>query len=149
MINQLRHEACSGSIDDLAHVVSEDCMSDCLTKASAKSMFLTKTVDTGYLPNADKHPPFRELMRNKHKAYGTWECTDELISWLLHNVEHSSDVMTFFNVPVRHRIEQYLVTGNTQQDLLYDWWNDAESTTDSSVRVDRVVGLITAPVYFV
>ena len=36
MINQLRHESCSGSVDDLAHVVSSDCLSDCLTKASAK-----------------------------------------------------------------------------------------------------------------
>ena len=36
MINQLRHESRSGAIDDLAHVVSEDCLSDCLAKHSAK-----------------------------------------------------------------------------------------------------------------
>ena len=53
MINQLRHEACSGSIDDLAHVVSQDCLSDCLTKTSAKPEFLVKAVDTGFLPNVD------------------------------------------------------------------------------------------------
>ena len=55
MINQLRHESCSGSIDDLAHVVSADCMSDCLTKASAKPDALIKAVNTGCLPNIDKH----------------------------------------------------------------------------------------------
>ena len=69
MINQLRHESCSGSIDDLAHVVSEDCLSDCLTKNSAKPTALVKAVNDGILPNVDKHPSFRELMRSKHKAY--------------------------------------------------------------------------------
>ena len=117
MINQLRTEACSGSIDDLAHVVSEDCLADCLTKSSAKPQALTKAVDTGILPNVDKHPPFRELMKNKHKAYaGTGiaplECTDELISWLVQNIKHVDDVLTFFTVPVRVRVEQYLATSN-------------------------------------
>ena len=116
MINQLRHEACSGSIDDLAHVVSEDCLSDCLTKASAKPQALVKTVDTGVLPNVDKHPPFRELMKNKHKAYtsirdNAFECTDELVSWIVSNLDHADEVLTFFAVPVRLRIEQYLVSG--------------------------------------
>ena len=83
MINQLRHEACSGAIDDLAHVVSQDCMSDCLTKSSAKPDFLLKAVNTGILPNVDKHPPCRELMKHRHVAYSTWECTDELISWMV------------------------------------------------------------------
>ena len=35
MIQMLRTEAFSGQIEDLAHVVSVDCLSDCLTKASA------------------------------------------------------------------------------------------------------------------
>ena len=35
MITRLRSEACSGSIDDVAHVSMEDCLSDCLTKGSA------------------------------------------------------------------------------------------------------------------
>ena len=65
----LRRESNSGSIDDLAHVVSADCLSDCLTKNSAKPEFLLKAVNTGFLPNIDKHPPFRELMKNRHKAY--------------------------------------------------------------------------------
>ena len=120
MINQLRHEACSGSIDDLAHVVSEDCLSDCLTKSSAKPDALIKAVNTGYLPNCDKHPPFRELMRGKHKAYAStrdeaWECTNELISWLVSNIDRSNEVLTFFAVPDRSRIEQYLVSGNQNE----------------------------------
>ena len=75
MINLLRTEACSGRIDDLAHVVSHDCLADTLTKASAKPDVLIKAVDTGILPNVDKHPPFREIMANKHKAFsvlGSW-----------------------------------------------------------------------------
>ena len=68
MINQLRHEACSGAIDDLAHVVSADCMLDCLTKTSAKSDNLVKAVLIGELPNVDKQPPFRELMKDEAKV---------------------------------------------------------------------------------
>ena len=122
MINQLRHEACSGSIDDLAHVVSEDCLSDCLTKASAKPQALIKTVDSGLLPNIDKHPPFRELMKNKHKAYALeeWQCTDDLVSWMLMNLDRSNEIMTFFLVPVRTRIEQYFAVDSA--DNLHDWW---------------------------
>ena len=118
MINQLRHEACSGSIDDLAHVVSADCLADCLTKASAKPEALMKAVDTGVLPNVDKHPPFRELMKNRHKAYSASECDNEpesepdpLIPWITHNLDNANEIMTFLAVPVRLRIEQYLVTG--------------------------------------
>ena len=36
MINQLRTEACSGQMEDLAHVVTTDCLSDALTKNSIK-----------------------------------------------------------------------------------------------------------------
>ena len=66
MIHLLRKESCSGEIDDLAHVSSADCLSDCLTKSSAKSDALYKSVSTGILPNLDMHPPFRSLL--KHKA---------------------------------------------------------------------------------
>ena len=123
MINQLRHDACSGAIDDLAHVVSEDCLSDCLTKASAKPGALMKSVDTGFLPNVDKHPPFRELMRDKHKAYASireqaWECTNDLVSWLVKNLDQANEVLTFFTVPVRSKIEQYLVSGDASD----HWW---------------------------
>ena len=69
MINQFRHEACSGTIDDLAYVASDDCLADCLTKASAKPQALIKSALTGILPNVDIHPPFRQLMQHKHKAF--------------------------------------------------------------------------------
>ena len=37
MISMLRKEACSGSIHDLAHILTQNCLADSLTKASAKS----------------------------------------------------------------------------------------------------------------
>ena len=47
MIQMLRNEYCSGQVDDLAHVSLADCLSDCLTKSSAKSDALYKSVSTG------------------------------------------------------------------------------------------------------
>ena len=78
MINQLRAEAFSGAIDDLAHVVSADCLADCLTKTSARADALIKAVNTGVLPNLDRHPPFRQLMQLRHKAYGTTEYEQDM-----------------------------------------------------------------------
>jgi hypothetical protein len=72
MIHMLRKEACSGSIHDLAHVRTAVCLSDCLTKHSAKPDALLNAVQTGVLPQVDCHPNFRDLL--KHKAY--------LIQWL-------------------------------------------------------------------
>ena len=121
MINQLRTESCSGAIDDLAHVVSEDCLADCLTKASAKPQALMKSVDTGVLPNVDKHPPFRELMKHKHKAYAnvvtdTLGEIDPLAAWVVRNISYARDVMTFMLVPIRTRVEQHLTTAADS------WW---------------------------
>ena len=74
MIQMLRKEACSGSIDVLAHVRTEVCLNDCLTKISAKPDALRKAVDTGILPDVDMHPPFRTLMQ--HRAFlSQWLCT--------------------------------------------------------------------------
>jgi len=108
MINQLRHEACSGSIHDLAHVVSQDCLSDCLTKQSAKSDILQKAVDTGILPNVDKHPPFREMMKDHHKAYLTFG------DWLWKHLDHADSVTNFMGVPV-----QTLLTKNLSSRLTF------------------------------
>ena len=121
MINQLRYESCSGSIDDLAHVISEDCLADCLTKASAKPTALIKTVETSILPNVDRHPPFREMMKDKHKAFYNEdeEETIPLITWIVRNIPDSRNVLTFCGIPVRSRIETYLAT--TAYD---DWWYD-------------------------
>ena len=126
MINQLRHEACSGAINDLAHVISEDCLADCLTKSSAKPQALMKAVETGVLPNVDKHLLFREFMRYRHKAYTASSRDvdepdpepDPLIPWIVFNLEHAHDIITFLAEPVRMRIDQYLASGRPQD----DWW---------------------------
>ena len=68
MIQMLRKESCSGQIENLAHVASADCLSECLAKSSAtKTDALYRAVSTSTLPNLDMHPTFRSLL--KHKAY--------------------------------------------------------------------------------
>ena len=67
MIQMLRKESCAGSIDDLAHVRTEVCMSDCLTKQSAKPDTLIRAVRTGVIPGVDTNPPFRSTL--KHRAF--------------------------------------------------------------------------------
>ena len=37
LISTLRKEACSGSIHDLAHISTQKCLADCLTRSSAKA----------------------------------------------------------------------------------------------------------------
>ena len=81
----LRKESISGKIDDLAHVSSADCLSDCLTKHSAKPDAIIKAVETGNLQNIDKHPPFRTLL--KHKAY--------LGKWIAGNLKKPLEVLSF------------------------------------------------------
>ena len=49
MISVLRKEACSGSIHGLAHIPTQNCLADCLTKASAKADNLITAVQTGKL----------------------------------------------------------------------------------------------------
>ena len=49
MISVLRKEACSGSIHDLAHSPTQNCMAECPTKASAKADNLIAAVKTGKL----------------------------------------------------------------------------------------------------
>ena len=74
MIQMLRKEACSGSIDDLAHVRTEVCLSDCLTKASAKAHNLRLAVETSTLPDVDMHPSFRTLMQHKGLLHEWLQC---------------------------------------------------------------------------
>ena len=71
MISMLRKEACSGSIHDLAHTPTQNCLGDCLTKASAKADNLITAVKTRRLLDVDIHLDFRTLM--EHKAFlSTW-----------------------------------------------------------------------------
>ena len=73
MIAMLRTEACSGTIHDLAHISTHNCLADCLTKAPAKADNLLTAVRTGKLLEVDLHPNFGTLM--EHKAFlSTW-CT--------------------------------------------------------------------------
>ena len=70
MISMLGKDACSGSIHDLAHIPTQNCLADCLTTASAKADNLITAVKTGLL-DVDTHPKFRTLM--EHKAFlSTW-----------------------------------------------------------------------------
>ena len=92
MIQMLRHEAVSGNIDDLAHVVSVDMMADVLTKTDCVSGLraLSQAVTTGFLPNVDAQVNFREMIKSSHKAFF---CT-----WLLQHVDLNlaTDVVTSF-----------------------------------------------------
>eukprot|EP00973_Karenia_brevis_P012841 1744461-Karenia_brevis.AAC.1 len=58
-------------MDDLAHVDSANCLGDPLTKNSANPEILIKAVTTGVSPKIDQNLTFRELMKDKHKAYKT------------------------------------------------------------------------------
>ena len=55
MIQMLRAESVSGSIEDLAHVRTHVCLGDALTKASAKPDALKLAVDTGTLVDVGRH----------------------------------------------------------------------------------------------
>ena len=65
MISMLRKEACSGSIHDLGHISTLNCLAYCLTKASAKADNLITAVKTVDLLEVDIHPNFRTLMEHK------------------------------------------------------------------------------------
>ena len=89
----LRKECVSGKIDDLAHVSSGDCLSDCLTKHSAKPDALMKAIETGNLKNLDVHPPFRTLLRHKAFFLGKWICSTlrkplDVVTLLCEDVYH-------------------------------------------------------------
>ena len=95
MISMLRKRACSGSIHDLAHTPTQNCLADCLTKASGKADNLITAVQTGKLLGVDIHPDFRTLM--EHKAFlSTWCKT------LLHTREEE----VFFLNPLKISLAQ-------------------------------------------
>ena len=71
MISMLRKDAGSGSIHDLAHIPTQNCLADCLTKASAKADNLITAVKTGRLLDVASHPNFRTLMGLK-TFLSTW-----------------------------------------------------------------------------
>ena len=65
MIQMLRQEACSGQMHDLAHVLTQYCLADPLTKKSVSPTLLISTVQTGILREVDTHPPFRSTVQQK------------------------------------------------------------------------------------
>ena len=97
LIQMLRKESVSGRIDDLAHVSSADCLSDALTKHSAKPDALIQAVDTGTLKNIDVHPPFRTLL--KHKAFF-------LGKWISGVLKEPMKVLTFLAEEVHEEVHQ-------------------------------------------
>ena len=58
MISMMRKEACSGNLHDLAHISTQNCLADCLTKASAEADNLITSVKTGRISDVDIHPNY-------------------------------------------------------------------------------------------
>ena len=91
-------------------------MADCLTKKSERVPpdALVRAVRTGWLPNADKSQPFREMMRSKHKAFSA----DSLLlaEWCVRNIDKSLNVESILGVPIQQEI--YYVYGRP------DWYMD-------------------------
>ena len=90
LVTMLRKEAQTGKIDDLAHIRTENCLADCLTK-NMKPTNLVTAVQSGILPEVDFHPPFRELL--KHKAY--------LTKWITRNLEEAKEIIWFLGTKVQ------------------------------------------------
>ena len=59
-------------------------MSDALTKMAEQKVIaaLHRAVTTGQIPNTDRHPRFRDLKQNRHKAYHVQAITD-CVEWLI------------------------------------------------------------------
>ena len=66
MISMLRKEVCSGNIHDLAHIPTQHCLAECLSKASAKADDLITAVKTG------------NIYAHKGEGYFIPECPENL-----------------------------------------------------------------------
>ena len=71
MISMLRKKARSGSIHDVAHIPTQNCLADCRTTASAREDTLITAVKTVELLEVDIHPKFRTLME-QNTFLSTW-----------------------------------------------------------------------------
>ena len=56
-------------MEDLGHVRTEHCLSDCFTKQGVKPDAFIRAVETGILPEVDTNPTFRSQLQ--HRAYWT------------------------------------------------------------------------------
>ena len=98
MIQMLRKEAVSGSIEDLGHIDTEHMLADPLTKSSVKPDLLIKCVTTGVIKNIDSSPEFRSAL--KHKAY--------LVSWLASAIPKSTkSAIRFLGEPISREVHAY------------------------------------------
>ena len=97
MIQMLRKEAVSGTIDDLAHIDTNHMLADCLTKASAKPDTIIKAVETGDIHNVDSNPEFRTLL--KHKAY--------LVHWMAHHLTDTRNAVSFLAEDISNTVQCY------------------------------------------
>ena len=114
MIQMLRHEAVSGSMQDLAHVVSKDMLADVLTKQECNEGLraLIKAVTTGILPNVDAQVNFRDLIRSSHKAF--------FCSWIAQNLDldlSKDTVYSFCGVDIREEFYSFLGTLDFSSDF--------------------------------
>ena len=94
LIQMLRKESNSGSLDDLAHVSSKYCLADALTKHSAQPDELIKALETGNLPETDIHAPFRELLQ--HKAF--------TVRWIINNLKNAATAVAFLGLDISSEI---------------------------------------------
>jgi hypothetical protein len=86
MLHMLRTESTSGAIQDLAHIRTHHCLSDCLTKNNAKPDNLIAATQTGILPDLDANPMFREMI--KHMAF--------LCEWLFGLPRETNEPIVYF-----------------------------------------------------
>ena len=100
LITNLRREAQSGSIYDLAHVTTDNMMADVSTKHTVKMDALRTAVLTGILPKVDVHPPFRQLLKDKHKS-----CFFERVC---QNLKQPRNIETFLGENVVDGIANFL-----------------------------------------
>ena len=92
----LRKEAQTGKINDLAHIRTEHCLADCLTK-HMKPTNLVTAVQCGILPEVDFHPPFREL--RTQMAY--------LTRWITRNLDEAKEITWFLGTKVQDILSSY------------------------------------------
>ena len=133
MIQMLRKEAVSGSIEDLGHIRTHNMLADCLTKNSAKPDVLIQAVDTGILPDVDASPSFRSLL--KHKAYMiAWLST---VEWREESPFHKLD--TFMCEPIAMAVTQYVSSPHLcHLTLLASLENTCFHTSSSELTSDDV-----------
>eukprot|EP00973_Karenia_brevis_P080486 11166381-Karenia_brevis.AAC.1 len=101
-INVLRAESNSGSMDDLAHVASANGLGGPLTRVSANADILIKAVMTGVLSRVDQNPSFRELMKDKHRAYMI------LADWCVQSMTMPAEIVTCLGLYIQPQVQHCL-----------------------------------------